>query len=264
MNRFHRSMSGAFWPPPRVRSGGLAAGLLAFLVMTALGSETLAGAARLPDKPNVLLIVADDLGYGDLGCFGCKDIRTPHVDSLAAQGVRLTEFYASAPVCTPTRASLITGRYPQHFGFEWVILAREKDRGLPATGASLPELLRQRGYATALYGKWHLGFRRRFAPNAHGFDNFFGFLGSDLDYFAHTDEYGEPGLFANSQLVGERGYLTDLITQHAVAFLKQPRTRPFFLEVAYNAPHWPFQRPDRPDDVRTPRTYGPEFGRRSD
>jgi arylsulfatase A-like enzyme len=215
-------------------------------------------------KPNILLIVADDLGYGDLACYGGKDIRAPNLERLAAQGVRLTDFYASAPICTPSRASLITGRYPQRFGFDWVINYREKDRGLPARGASLPALLRQRGYATALYGKWHLGYKARFGPNAHGFDDFFGFLAADLDYYAHTDALGDPGLYANTELVEEKGYLTDLITDHALAFLKRSAGKPFFLEVAYNAPHFPFQAPDRPDDRRTVRTYGPHVGTRGD
>jgi arylsulfatase A-like enzyme len=215
-------------------------------------------------RPNILLIVADDLGYADLGCYGGKEIRTPNLDRLAEQGVRLTDFYASAPICTPTRASLMTGCYPQRFGFDWVIRYDEKDRGLPSTGASLPHLLRKRGYVTALFGKWHLGYKARFAPNAHGFDEFFGFLAADLDYFAHTDANGDPGLYTNSKLSGEKGYLTDLITNHALAFLKRSRSEPFFLEVAYNAPHWPFQAPDRPDDRRTLKTYGPEIGTRSD
>src|SRR5579871_3003080 len=117
--------------------------------------------------PNVLLIVVDDLGYADLGCYGGKEIRSPNLDRLAKQGVRLTDFYAS-PVCSPTRASLISGRYPQRFGFDWVTRYTEKDRGLPADGNSLPALMKKRGYATALYGKWHLGYKPEFAPNAHG------------------------------------------------------------------------------------------------
>jgi arylsulfatase A-like enzyme len=213
-------------------------------------------------RPNILLIVADDLGYGDFGCYGCRDIHTPAADRLAKEGVRLTDFYAS-PVCTPTRASLITGRYPQNFGFDWVIGYREKDRGLPAKGASLPALLKKEGYATALIGKWHLGYRDEFAPNAHGFDEFFGFLGADLDYYSHKDALGDPGLYHNTKLVEEKGYLTDLITEHSLEFLKKTK-QPFFLEVTYNAPHFPFQPPDKPEDVRNPRTHGPEIGTRAD
>ena len=115
----------------------------------------------------------------------------------------------------------MTGRYPQRFGFDWVIRYDEKDRGLPVEGASLPQVLKNRGYATALIGKWHLGFKPRFGPNAHGFDEFFGFLGSDLDYYAHTDQVGDPGLYADTKLIQEKGYLTDLITDHSLAFLKR-------------------------------------------
>jgi arylsulfatase A-like enzyme len=215
------------------------------------------------NHPNVVLIVADDLGYADLGSYGSRDIRTPNLDRLAHQGVRLTDFYAF-PVCTPSRAALITGRYPQNFGFDWVINADEKNRGLPATGASLPALLKKRGYATALIGKWHLGFKPEFGPNAHGFDEFFGFLTPDLDYYAHTDENGDPGLYENTKRIEANGYLTDLFTNRAIDFIKKNRGRPFFLEVAYNAPHWPFQTPDNPDDKRTKETYGLETGSRAD
>src|SRR5271154_3642960 len=122
------------------------------LPLTVSGQEKQAELRR----PSVLLIVADDLGYGDLGCYGGKDIRTPRLDRLAEEGARLTDFYASAPVCSPTRASLITGRYPQRSGFEWVIRYIEKDRGLPVTETSVARLLKKQGYATGLFGKWHL------------------------------------------------------------------------------------------------------------
>ncbi len=241
--------------------------LLLFVTFLVLGAEsrpTGDKAGTEPAKPNILLIVADDLGYADLGCYGCKDIRTPNLDRLAEQGVRLTDFYTSAPVCSPTRASLITGRYPQRFGFDLAIGYREKSRGLPAKGASLPHLLHKRGYATALYGKWHLGYEKQFGPNAHGFEDFFGFLGPDLDYYTHLTALGEPGLYFNTKLTEEKGYMTDLITEHALAFLKRTTQKPFFLEVAYSAPHFPFQSPDRPEDRRTLFTYGRELGTRRD
>jgi arylsulfatase A-like enzyme len=217
-----------------------------------------------PHRPNVLLILVDDLGYGDLGCYGSKDIRTPHLDRLAGSGVRLTDCYAAAPVCSPTRAALITGQYPQRSGFEWVIRYTEKNRGLPASGASLPKLLKMNGYATGLFGKWHLGYRPQFGPNAHGFDEFFGFLAADLDYYSHRDANGDPGLYEGTKLVDEKGYLTDLITRRSLAFLKEHAAGPFFLEVAFNAPHWPFQVPGNPADVRREQTYGPENGTRAD
>jgi arylsulfatase A-like enzyme len=215
-------------------------------------------------RPNILFILVDDLGYGDLGCYGSRSIRTPNVDKLAKDGVRLTDCYSAACVCSPTRAALITGRYPQRAGFEWVIRYTEKERGLPATDSSLPRLLKKGGYATGLFGKWHLGYKPEFGPNAHGFNEFFGFLAADLDYYAHKDASGDPGLYENTKLVEEKGYLTDLITDRALAFLKKHASGPFFLEVAYNAPHWPFQVPGRADDVRNKKTYGLENGTRAD
>jgi arylsulfatase A-like enzyme len=241
---------------------------LAILFLSALILVAVVLYERLADapnstKPNILLIVVDDLGYADLGSYGAKDIRTPNIDRLAAEGVRLTDCYAF-PVCSPTRAALITGRYPQRTGFDWVIGYREKNRGLSAKNPSLAGLLKKQGYATALFGKWHLGYKPEFGPNAHGFDEFFGFLAADLDYYAHTDANGDPGLYENTKLVETKGYLTDLITERSLAFLKKIKKGPFFLEVAYNAPHWPFQPPDKPDDRRTARTYGPETGTRAD
>ncbi len=241
---------------------------LAVLFLSALILVAVVLYERLADspnstKPNILLIVVDDLGYADLGCYGAKDIRTPNIDRLAGEGVRLTDCYAF-PVCSPTRAALMTGRYPQRTGFDWVIRYTEKSRGLSAKNPSLAGLLKKQGYATALFGKWHLGYKPEFGPNAHGFDEFFGFLAADLDYYAHTDANGDPGLYENTKLVENKGYLTDLITERSLAFLKKNKKGPFFLEVAYNAPHWPFQPPDKPDDRRTARTYGPETGTRAD
>lgn len=218
--------------------------------------------------PNIVLILSDDLGYNDLSCYGANEVRTPHIDSLAKDGVRLTQAYANGAVCTPTRVALITGRYQQRSGFDWVIDYTERDRGLPADGQGLVRLLKQQGYATGAFGKWHLGYKPEYGPNAHGFDEFFGFLAPDLDYYAHTEAKGGPGLYENTQLVERSGYLTDLITERAIAFIEKhtsgPKAVPFFLYVPYNAPHWPFQAPNRPDDVRNSETYGPQNGNRAD
>jgi arylsulfatase A-like enzyme len=237
--------------------------LVPLVLVAAAGNPARAGGDEKPRKPNVLLVLVDDLGYGDLGCYGSKEVRTPHVDKLARDGVRLTDCYAAAPVCSPTRAALISGRYPQRSGFEWVIRYTDKDRGLAVTDASLPGVLKRGGYATGLFGKWHLGYKPEFGPNAHGFDEFFGFLGADLDYYGHQDADGDPGLYENTKLVEEKGYLTDLITKRAVGFLRKHANEPFFLEVAYNAPHWPFQTPGTPGDVRDNKTYGLEIGTRA-
>lgn len=231
----------------------LALGISAALPLSpgASSGQGTSGTAR----PDVVLIVLDDLGYGDLGCFGCDDIRTPHIDRLARQGVRLTDFYANGPVCTPTRAALMTGRYPQRVGLEWAIAPGQKEPGLPAEETSLARMLKREGYDTALFGKWHLGYRREFGPLAHGFDEFFGLLSADIDHYSHLEITGEPDLYEGDRPVQRKGYMTDLITRRAVDFVETHASKPFFLEVAYSAVHWPFQPPDRPDDVRDMRTW---------
>jgi arylsulfatase A-like enzyme len=208
-----------------------------------------------PARPGIVLIVLDDLGYGDLGCYGGSDIRTPNIDRLARQGVKLTDFYANGPVCTPTRAALITGRYPQRVGLEWAISPGDKEPGLPVEETSLARSLKREGYQTALFGKWHLGYRPEFGPLAHDFGEFFGFLSADIDHYSHREITGEPDLYEGDRPVEREGYMTDLITERAVAFIEEHASKPFFLEVAHGAVHWPFQPPDRPDDVRSSKTW---------
>jgi arylsulfatase A-like enzyme len=199
-----------------------------------------------PQKPNVVLIITDDVGYGDFGSYGAPDIKTPNIDRLAKEGVRFTDFYANGAVCTPTRTGLITGRYQHRVKLEQALGSRPGDREavLPLTGRSLPQLLKNNGYATALIGKWHLGWKPEFGPNAHGFDYFFGFLSGATDYYMHVGADGRPDLYENGAAVEVPGYMTDLITARSVRFVEQNAARPFFLEVAYNAAHWPFQPPD--------------------
>ncbi len=221
-----------------------------------IGASAPAGAQRAPARaaatPNVVLVLMDDLGYGDLGSYGAPDVRTPNIDRLAREGVRLTDAYANGAVCTPTRTALITGRYQQRVGLEWVLtLARPVDRelGLPALGTSLPALLKTNGYATGLVGKWHLGFKPEFGPMAHGFDEFYGFLGGAHDYYTSGLDAagtGHSDLYENTTPVEPAGYLTDEITRRAVSFITRHADGRFFLEVAYNAVHWPFEPPDRP------------------
>ena len=219
-----------------------------FVTIVLLGAATSVAAQRRqpdPQRPNVVLIITDDVGYGDIGSYGAPDIKTPHIDRLAKEGVRLTDFYA-APQCTPTRAALMTGRYQQRVLLERALGTDPAalDRGLTATGRSLPRLLKNNGYATGLIGKWHLGYKPEFGPNAHGFDYFFGFLAGFIDFYTHTRGDGHADLFENTMPVHEDGYMTDLITARAVRFIEQRAAEPFFLEVAYNAAHWPFQPPD--------------------
>jgi arylsulfatase A-like enzyme len=196
-------------------------------------------------RPNVLFLLADDLGYSDLGCYGATDIKTPNLDRLAREGVRLTDFYANGPVCTPTRCALMTGRYQQRIGgLEWAIPPGKKHLGLPTQEKTIAAMLRDAGYATAMAGKWHLGYTEDRAPNAHGFDRFFGLLSGNHDYFTHRENNGEPDLYLDTKLVAREGYSTYLIKQHALEFLEAMKDQPFFLYVAFNAPHWPNQGPD--------------------
>ena len=228
------------------------------LVLAPLSAQTPVGNA---DRPNVVLIITDDVGYGDFGSYGAPDIKTPHIDSLARDGVRLTDFYANGATCTPTRTGLISGRYQQRVALEQPLGAASSAdgaRGLPATGRSLPRLLRDSGYATALIGKWHLGYKAEFSPGAHGFDYFFGFKSGFTDYYQHTSGDGQPDLFENDRPVQAPGYMTDLITERSVRFIEQNAGRPFFVDVAYNAAHWPYQPPDRPSTARdNARHLGP-------
>jgi arylsulfatase A-like enzyme len=209
-----------------------------------------------PDRPNIVLIMTDDAGYGDFGVYGAPDIKTPHIDRLARDGVRLTDFYANGATCTPTRAGLISGRYQQRYALEAPLGVRPKEdaeRGLPPSDASLPRLLKGAGYHTALVGKWHLGWKAEYSPNAHGFDEFFGFKSGYIDYYQHTAGADAPlgaDLFENDRPVEVAGYMTDLITDRAIRILEQHRAGPVFLDVAYNAPHWPYQRPDQPSTAR--------------
>jgi arylsulfatase A-like enzyme len=200
-------------------------------------------------KPNIVLIITDDVGYGDLGSYGAPDIKTPNIDSLAKNGTRLTDFYANGSSCTPTRAGLITGRYQQRVMLERPLghaSTADGNLGLPATGRSLPRLLKNAGYATGLIGKWHLGYLAQFSPLAHGFDSFWGFKAGYTDYWEHNDNGGQPDLFEGDTPATATGYMTDLITQRSVTFINDHARQPFFLEVAYNAAHWPYQDPDRP------------------
>jgi arylsulfatase A-like enzyme len=199
--------------------------------------------------PNVVLIITDDVGYGDFGAYGAFDVKTPNIDRLAREGVKLTDFYANGSNCSPTRAGLVSGRYQQRFAIERPLngpRSVDSTAGLPATGRSLPRLLADNGYATGLVGKWHLGYAPDVSPEAHGFGYFFGFKSGFTDYYQHTDGDGEPDLFENAQRVSVPGYMTDLITDRSVQFLSRNKDKPFFLDVSYNAAHWPYQVPDSP------------------
>ncbi len=206
-------------------------------------------------RPNIILILADDLGLADTGCYGARDIRTPHIDGLAREGVRFTHAYANAPVCSPTRAALMTGRYQHRLGIEYVFTRRSAGKGLLSSEACVAGLLKSAGYRTGMVGKWHLGAEDEFSPNMHGFDEFFGFRNSDHDYYAHRNSDGTPDLYENNRPVEREGYSTDLFGERAADFVRRRTREPFFLYAAFNAPHWPFQPPGKPADVRTAKTW---------
>jgi arylsulfatase A-like enzyme len=196
-------------------------------------------------RPNIVFILADDLGYGDLGCYGATDLKTPNIDRLATQGIRFTDFYANGCVCTPTRCGLMTGRYQQRIGgLETAIPPGAKHLGLPPQEKTIADMLRAASYSTALSGKWHLGYKPEMMPTAHGFDHFFGLLSGNHNYWTHRENNGEADLYLEDKPVQMEGYSTHLITDHALKFLGEMKTKPFFLYVAFNAPHFPYQTPD--------------------
>lgn len=196
-------------------------------------------------KPNVVLILADDMGYADIGCHGCKDIPTPHIDSIAKNGVRFTDGYASAPWCSPSRAGLITGRYQQRFGYEFNPTGAE-GQGLPLTEATLAERLKANGYATGIVGKWHLGRDEKRIPTARGFDEFFGFLGAQHSYLPTGGQAaGRAAIYRGTETVREPEYLTDALGREAAAFIEKHKTKPFFLYLPFNAVHIPMEATDK-------------------
>lgn len=212
---------------------------------TAIADSVQRSSGAKESRPNIIFILADDLGWGDLSCYGRPDYRTPNIDLLALQGTRFTDAYSASAVCTPTRCAYITGQYPGRFriGLEEPLVATNSNVGLEPNHQTIASLLKQSGYDTALFGKWHLGFRPEWGPNAHGFDEFFGILAGAGDYFLHKNGLGQPDLYENLTPVDRNGYLTDLLTEHAMNYVKKPRSAPFFLSLHYTAPHWPWQGP---------------------
>jgi arylsulfatase A len=238
-----------------------------FTALTSIWSGCQSVGSLKARNPNIILIMADDLGYNDVGCYGCTDIRTPAIDSLADHGVRFTTFYSNAPECTPTRTAMLTGRYQHRVGGlecalgignvgrydDAIRLRQTNDMGLPVEEISIARILKAAGYATAICGKWHLGYEPKFFPLNHGFDYWFGQVGGSIDYFHHCEYTGRPALYLNDKPIKREGYLTDLITDEATQFIQRRQNTPFFLYVAYNAPHTPYQGPDDKKDEPLPQ-----------
>lgn len=220
------------------------------LTIASLGTVTFAAEPAAEGsrdvRPNVLVIFADDLGSVDLGCYGSSDLVTPNADGLAARGVRFTQFYSAAPVCSPSRAGLLTGRYPVRAGVPGNCASQKGGRGaLPPEETTMAEMFRAAGYATAHIGKWHLGYTPETSPLAQGFDHSFGHMGGCIDNYSHFFYWSGPNvhdLYRNGEEVHHAGeYFPDLMFREASQFLEKNRSRPFFIYYALNTPHYPYQ-----------------------
>lgn len=222
--------------------------LLIFIAAAlAAGGHTLRAAD--PVKPNFVIIMADDMGYGDSSVYGGW-VKTPRLDRMAAEGMKFTDFHSSGVVCSPTRAGLVTGRYQQRAGIPGVINADPANAvhhtGLGTAEITFAELLGRAGYATAIFGKWHLGYHKKYNPLHHGFDRFRGFVSGNVDYISHYDRMQTYDWWEGLDHVQEEGYLTHLITDHAVEFITGHKDRPFCLYVPHGAVHSPIQAPGDP------------------
>lgn len=230
-----------------IRTGLTLCGIIAI----ALAAPSVAAAK--PELPNILLIVSDDQGFADGGCFGGKGILTPNLDKLAKDGVRLTNFYVTWPACTPSRGSLLTGRYPQRnglydmirnnevdFGFQYdeasYAVSPEMTLGLDVREVTIAQVFKKAGYATGVVGKWDSGRAKRFLPLQRGFDFFYGFANTGIDYWTH-ERYGIPSMFRGNERIKEEGYATDLFEREAAGFIRTNKNKPWFLYVPFNAPH---------------------------
>ena len=231
---------------------------------TFLGGAVAAGGCGLVQppaepRPNILLILADDLGYGDLGCFGNELIETPNLNRLAVEGARLTNHLVCSPVCSPSRAGLLTGRYPQRTGVQGVLRDHHDDIGLNLDEQTIADVLVAQGYETALIGKWHLGMSGPYRPNRRGFEHFYGFLNGTIDYYSHLSRgggaKGRPASYRNEEPITEEGYFPERIYNEAERFLSGEHDRPFFLFLSLALPHEPLQAPrewlDRYDHVES-------------
>jgi arylsulfatase A-like enzyme len=226
---------------------------------------TLALATRIDDvfgqtsrPPNIVFIMADDLGYADVACYGRPDLKTPNIDRIAAKGIRFLQAYANSAVCSATRTGLITGRYQYRLrlGLEEPLGTGAADIGLPPEHPTLPSLLKKAGYGTTLVGKWHLGILPKFGPLKSGYDHFYGFRGGAVDYYAHTGTDQKDDLWDDDVPVHQMGYLTEMLGSRAVDVIKgyAKSRQPFLVSLHFNAPHWPWEAPG--DQAESDRVTG--------
>lgn len=243
--------------------------LLACSAETSICAEIEEQTPAKSNVPNIVLILADDMGYGDLGCYGHPTAKTPNIDRLASQGVRFTQHYSNGTECSPTRTALLTGKYPQRAGgLECAIgtgnvgryddairLATARDLGLPAKQAVIPGALNEAGYVCGVFGKWHLGYEPKFNPLEHGWHDFFGYLGGNVHYFNHRETSDLHVLFRGRLPVHRDGYMTKLITDDSIAFIERNKDRKFFLYASHECPHFPFQGPLDKDKLVTAENW---------
>jgi arylsulfatase A-like enzyme len=229
------------------RSGAFAMFRVALALLCVAAGCGVSVAAENVNRPNVIVILADDMGYGDVGVHGCKDIPTPNIDSIAANGIRFSNGYVSHPYCSPTRAGLMTGRYQQRFGHEFnpgPATDRRPGIGLPLSETTIADRFRDEGYKTGIVGKWHLGHTDEvYHPLNRGFDEFFGFLGGSHSYLKSGT--GHIAIFRNKEEIQEKEYLTDAFAREGVAFIERHKEEPFFLYWAFNAVHGPLEATDK-------------------
>lgn len=228
-----------------MRNVGQLCCLYVFLFLVGVSTQVARGVEQDRSGPNVIVILTDDQGTIDAGCFGAADLETPHIDALARQGVRLSQFYAAAPVCSPSRAGLLTGRYPVRAGVPGNVSSTAGVAGMPTSEVTIAETFKAAGYATGHVGKWHLGFTPETMPLGQGFDSSFGHMGGCIDNFSHFFYWDGPNrhdLYKNGREIQRLGrYFPDLMVEEASQFMEAHREKPFFLYFAMNGPHYPYQ-----------------------
>jgi arylsulfatase A len=218
----------------------MAAFLFAGLVPGCSKIERSSGVRPLSDKPNIIIILADDLGYSDTSAYDGW-VQTPNLERMAAEGLRFTDFHSNGAVCSPTRAGLMTGRYQQRAGIEEVIVGTRDTIGLDPREFTIPRMMKNAGYSTAIFGKWHLGTLTQFNPVRHGFDEYLGYLTGGADYHYHATTW-----YNGTEKMDQQGYTTHIITDNSIRFIEENKGRPFFLYISHEAVHLPFQTPDDP------------------
>jgi len=212
--------------------------------------EKQADSEKNDQKPNIIIILADDLGYGDLECYGNEAINTPNLNKIASEGITFTDFHSNGAACSPTRAAFLTGRYQQRAGIQGVFLTwieSHKEMGLQPEEVTFADVLKQNGYKTATFGKWHLGVATQYNPVNHGFDIYKGILTGNVDYQNHRDTSGDEDWWNGIDKNDEIGYATDLVTEYGIDFIENNKDSSFCLYLAHAAPHFPYQGPDDPE-----------------